>query len=199
MVQQSMNTSLQDKWIYPWGTNYSSTKMYKELIAGELSPPIFKQIWKCATMLRYKIFFWLLLHDRVNSRNLLHRKSFYLPSYECVLCHTHTMETSMHLLWDCDFALNSWSSILGQRYRGISVFDEVSLSIQALSTPIAMEVIIMGCWNIWMQRNGVILKAILASVLSWRASSRADLLLLKHRIKDKFADSLSSWIDQCLA
>lgn len=67
------------------------------------------------------IFFWLLLHDRVNTRNLLHRKSFHLPSYNCELCHSNTEETSLHLFWDCDFAFSCWESILGHRHRGVSL------------------------------------------------------------------------------
>lgn len=108
--------------------------------------------------------FWLLIHDRVNSRNLLHRKSFHLPSYSYELCQSNTEETTLHLFWDCDFSLNSCNSIIGHRSRGISVFGEILLTIQALPAPIAMEVTIMGCWNIWMQRNGKIFKAQSASV-----------------------------------
>lgn len=112
---------------------------------GEPAPSIFPKIWKNATMLRYKIFFWLLLHDRVNSRNLLHRKSFHLPLYNCELCHSSTEETALHLFWDCNFAFSCWESILGHRNRGISVYDEITLLAQALPTPIGMEIIIMGC------------------------------------------------------
>jgi hypothetical protein len=33
-----------------------------------------------------KVFFWLLLKDRLNTCNLLLRKNKILPSYNCVLC-----------------------------------------------------------------------------------------------------------------
>ena len=79
-----------DKWTYPWGTSYSSIKMYKELTKGQQAAPLFQKLWKNATMLRYKIFFWLLLHDRVNTRNMLQRRSFHLPSYNCALCQMNT-------------------------------------------------------------------------------------------------------------
>ena len=84
---------------------------------------------------------------RVNTRNLLQRRSFHLPSYNCELCDVHTEETALHLFWDCSFALNCWESLLGSRQRGISVYDEVLLLLQALPSSIAMEIIIMGCWT----------------------------------------------------
>jgi hypothetical protein len=83
--------------------------MYKILIEGELAPPLFPKIWKNATMLRYKIFFWLLMHDRANTWNLLHRKSFHLPSYNCALCTSNTEETALHMFWDYNFALTCWA------------------------------------------------------------------------------------------
>lgn len=132
-----------DKWIYPWASDFSSIKMYKLLKQGVPAPPIFAKIWKNASMLKYKIFFWLLMHDRVNSRNLLHRKSFHLPSYNCALCHAHTEETSHHLFWDCDFALSCWDSIITNINRGTSLYDEIIIFAQALPAPIAMEILIM--------------------------------------------------------
>lgn len=45
---------------------------------------VFKWIWKSARRLRHKILFWLLLHDRVNTRNLLKRKKFHLDCYDRV-------------------------------------------------------------------------------------------------------------------
>ena len=86
-----------DKWIYPWGSEYSSIKMYKLMTQGEQATPLFTKIWKNATILRYKVFFWMLLNDRVNTRKLLQRKSFHLPSYNCELCDAHTEETALHL------------------------------------------------------------------------------------------------------
>jgi hypothetical protein len=150
-------------------------------------------------MLRYKIFFWFVLHDRVNSRNLLHRKSFHLPSYNCELCHQHTEETALHLFWDCEFASECWGSILGRWKRGISIFDEITLLTEAFPPNIAMKISIMGCWNIWMQRNGKIFRSQPRAVQAWRRSLRTDLLLLKHRVKNKFEALLSNWVDQFLS
>jgi hypothetical protein len=49
-------------------------------------------------------FFWLLLLDGLNTRNLLCRKNFYLQSYDCVLCSNNAEETLEHLFFDCTFS-----------------------------------------------------------------------------------------------
>ncbi|VAH28447.1 unnamed protein product [Triticum turgidum subsp. durum] len=81
-------------------------KMYKHLLGPHDTHLLFKDLWKAASRIRHKIFFWLLLHDRVSSRSLLKRKNFLLQSYECAICQDHVEETSLHLLWDCHFALS---------------------------------------------------------------------------------------------
>uniref|UniRef100_A0A453T9P9 Reverse transcriptase zinc-binding domain-containing protein n=1 Tax=Aegilops tauschii subsp. strangulata TaxID=200361 RepID=A0A453T9P9_AEGTS len=111
IVQNTALTNAHDKWCYPWqNPEYSSIKMYHQLQEQEKAPPSFAKIWKCTAMLRYKIFIWLLLHDRVNVRNLLHRKKIILPNYKCELCNCSTEETTLHVFWDCPFALSCWDS-----------------------------------------------------------------------------------------
>jgi hypothetical protein len=46
--------------------------------------PHFVWIWKSSFQPKHKFFFWLLIHDRINTRNLLKRKNMILPSYDCV-------------------------------------------------------------------------------------------------------------------
>ena len=103
-ITQSLQITNQvDRWIYPWGNTYLLSKCIRSY-KGEPATPILKKLWKNAAILRYKIFFWLLLHDRVNTRNMLQRRTFYLPCYNCALFPMNTDETSQHLFWDCDFA-----------------------------------------------------------------------------------------------
>lgn len=39
---------------------------------------MFKWIWKVANRVRHKIFCWLLMHDRVNTRNILRKKFIWI-------------------------------------------------------------------------------------------------------------------------
>lgn len=72
------------------------------------------------------------------------------------------------------------------------------LMLQELPPNLAMEIALLGCWNIWMQRNSKIFKSQPPSVLSWKRMLTSDLLILKLRIKTKFEDALQNWIDQYL-
>ena len=106
---------------------------------------------------------------------------------------TKPEETSQHLVWDCDFALDCWSSIT-TRQKGFNTIEEMDNMIRNLPVGIAWEIVIMGCWNIWMIRNNLIFKNIASSSHTWRANLRQDLQLILHRIKSKHFDLLQAWI-----
>jgi hypothetical protein len=56
-----------------------------------------------------KVLFWLLLKDRLSTRNILKRKNRALPSYDCVLCQLQLEETLEHLFLHCPFAISCWN------------------------------------------------------------------------------------------
>ena len=189
-------TDSNDSWYTIEGSDaYSSMKIYNKLKEGPSAHEIFRKIWKSNAILKFKVFFWLLLKDRLNTRNLLHRKSFHIQSYSCVLCNLDIEETSLHLFWDCPFALNCWNSICHGKNRGISVTDECMLSMATLPKEIATDIVIMGCWNIWMQRNGKIFKGIQPAETSWKHLLKKDLQVLGYRIKTKHLACLKRWIE----
>ena len=74
--RQSEYLDALDTWSYIWGNEfYSSIKAYKVLIGHKQTPPHFSWIWKSSCQPKNKVFFWMLLHDRVNTRNLLRGKT----------------------------------------------------------------------------------------------------------------------------
>jgi hypothetical protein len=42
-------------------------------------------IWKSCCQLKHKIFLWLLLKDRLSTRDLLRRRNMILDDYTCVV------------------------------------------------------------------------------------------------------------------
>jgi hypothetical protein len=77
------------------------------------------------------------------------------------------------MFWDCTFAQNCWNSIIPDKERGSSFYDEASLARNRLPNGIQMEIIIMGCWNIWNERNKMF-KNERASLQSWKKQVRRD-------------------------
>jgi hypothetical protein len=61
-----------DIWVYHWsGGLYSSRQYYKYKFQSIMPPPPFCWIWKAKCVPRIKLFAWLLLVDRLNTRDML--------------------------------------------------------------------------------------------------------------------------------
>jgi hypothetical protein len=72
-----------DTWSYIWGIDkFSTTNAYKFMMGVQHAPKFFTWIWESSCQPKHKFFFWLLLHDRLNTRNLLRRKNCNLQSYD---------------------------------------------------------------------------------------------------------------------
>lgn len=99
-------TRRHDQWKFIWNnTKYSTKKTYIELMGKppHASAP-FTWIWKSACLSKQKFFFWLLIQDRLNTRELLIRKNFYGEDETCVPCSENDTKDIMHLFFSCDFS-----------------------------------------------------------------------------------------------
>ena len=166
-----------DIWQFtPGQVTYKVSTAYATLtIAPEIIPAI-KWLWKTCCQLKHKIFFWLLLNDRINTRALLQRKGFFLQDYTCVMCNLHALETRDHLFFHCQFAQLCWSYICTNwqpAHTGIQ--EEISNLKQLLSVPYAMEIIILTCWAIWTTRNDHIFQHIQPSIYRCRKKLKEEL------------------------
>ena len=91
-------------WSYIWGTPYfSSVKAYVHLTGHRVIHNAFKWLWKSSCQNKHKVFFWLLLKDRLSTREILKRRNMYLPDYSFV-CYGQVVEESLeHLFIQCHF------------------------------------------------------------------------------------------------
>lgn len=112
LLQNFMPEATQeDQWTYIWGNPiFKSKRAYKALRGAAPSSPVFKWMWQSCCRGRHKFFFWLLLRDRLNTRNILRRKRKILDDYNCPLCAANTEETFFHLFFQCSFS--QWCSRL---------------------------------------------------------------------------------------
>lgn len=86
LVQSFQNLQLQhtpDRWSYTWGSTYSSSRAYRYLIGHRQVHHCYSWFWRSACQHKRKVFFWLLLKDRISTRQLLRRRSMYLDDYNC--------------------------------------------------------------------------------------------------------------------
>lgn len=139
-------------------------------------------------------FFWLLLMDRLSTRNMLRRKRMHLDDYNCVLCQQLTEETIMHLLFYCPFAVACWDSLNFGFADNLPVPQIFAAWRVFLNAPFALDIFILACWSIWMMRNDVIFRNKVSSVQDFKRNLTVEALLLLHRSKARFTPSLESWI-----
>ena len=82
----------------------------------------------------------------------------------------------------------------------MSFYEDLVLALEKLPAPIAMDVIILGCWNIWSKRNGKIFRMEVPTLSTHTFLVKKDLLRLGHRVKSKnfdcFRDGLILMLDE---
>ncbi|KAM3292613.1 hypothetical protein ACQJBY_036379 [Aegilops geniculata] len=196
LIASRTTSDNRDRWKYHWASGqYSSMKMYKRLMGNYKAHSIFQNLWGTHCRLRHKIFGWLLLHDRINTRNMLHRRNMHLPDSTCALCLDKVEEPLLHLFWNCPFALSCWDVIAPGRTRGISTFDEIVLISNQLPKDLALDIIIMSCWSIWSVRNDKIFRSAPPSIDSWKFHLSEGLWAVQLRAKDDKAIKVKEWTD----
>ena len=84
------------------------------------------------------------------------------------------------------------------KQRGTLVYEETMLALQRVPLEFGMEIIVLGSWNIWIQRNGKVFKIEQPTIQNWRRILAQDLNLLQHRIKGNFKPKLLEWISNNL-
>ena len=70
-----------DSWTYIWAkSRFSSKKAYEQIIGFMPCNPIFKSLWKTSCENNQNFFLWLLIKDRLSTRELLKRRNMELPT-----------------------------------------------------------------------------------------------------------------------
>jgi hypothetical protein len=122
-------------------------KAYVHLIGSRPVHPSFNWLWKAATQKKHKIFFWLLLKDRLGTQNIWRRKSQALPSYDCILCTFEHEETVEHLFSHYPFAHACWS-IFNLQIIQADPFQILTSMRAQLNVSFFMDIIIILSWTI---------------------------------------------------
>nr|CAE04648.2 OSJNBa0061G20.4 [Oryza sativa Japonica Group] len=160
-----------DAWSYIWGNmKYSSQKFYA-LNFRAIKPPVhFLWLWKCNAVSNVKVFGWLLMMNRFNTKFMLDYKNCAPPDCDlsCVLCQSVAIEDPMHLIFLCPFAQNCWS-LLGITWDTTlpleGMFIRAKLDYQGSCF---IEKFLYAAWHIWKQRNGFIFEQKIPSFITWR-------------------------------
>lgn len=80
-------------------------RAYRQLKGFSTLHPVYRWLWQSSCQNKHKVFFWLLIKDRLSTRELLRRKHMELPDYNCILCTISIEEALSHLFLACPFAI----------------------------------------------------------------------------------------------
>jgi hypothetical protein len=185
-----------DTRVFPWGNStYTSAKFYNFIFAQAPTDHALPSIWKSKCLPKLRVFAWLLMKDRLNTKDLIIRKSWKLddgPS--CVLCTNQMLETRDHLFFECPFAVACWE-FTGIRWDSSELISpRFALARDSFIGPCFMEIAICAAWNIWKERNDLIFKQQNPSLRRWKVRFQSDLLLHQHRVKPAMVQPLLDWI-----
>jgi hypothetical protein len=157
----------------------------------------FQWLWKSKCTPKMKFFGWLLLSDRINTRNMLRRRNFILNSgYNCLLCDTPPEETIEHIFFHCPFSQECWSALNIIWPFGGTRLQIIEHGKTQWRDPLFMEVFLIGARNIWKERNNMHFKNITPTVAAWRRRFKEDFGLLIHRTKEGIHPYIAHFISR---
>jgi hypothetical protein len=193
--EQIALSNAHDRWRYIWGSdNYSSQKAYRFFMGQTQVHPIYRLLWKSKCQPKHRVFYWLWLKNRLNTRDMLRRKNMELDSYSCENCLWQREETLYHLFLRCNFAKACWNSI-GITPPRISNPEEASANLKhQLNVPFSMEIIILMTWSIWKSRNKWLFSNKDPSVHRCTQEFCKELRLIMHRARGNFDISIPNWL-----
>ena len=186
-----------DSWKFYWGgTKYSNKRIYLEYMGNPAdAPKPFQWIWKSCTLPRQKFFFWLLLQDRLNIRDLLNRKNFYIETSKCELCDDEPNEHLMHLFFSCDFSQNFWMNI-GYQWDTDHNLMEMLLEGRKQDTyGCFKECLIAGCWSLWKHRNSIIFDHKVKNMAFCISMFKKHFIMIIKKAKPGLKEGMQSWLD----
>lgn len=185
-----------DTWSFPWNNvKYSTSKVYQALLNKPKAPAPFQWIWKSPCLPKHKFFFWLMIQDRLNTKDLMERKKFYVESNTCVLCDSGEKETMKHLFFDCIFSQNMWGT-LGQTWNSDLQFIDMLIDAKNKSTNVFFKIaMITGCWSIWNHRNKIIFDGEIRSLQLCYSFFVDSVHVIRHRIKPSLKEGMQAWLD----
>jgi hypothetical protein len=196
IIDVSLNPEADDKWDINLNSGgFRPSKVYIHAFKHlEIHQPSC-WIWRSKCNSKHKLFAWLILHDRINTKDMMLRRHWHVTdNHSCILCRINFLEDWRHLFFNCVFNTRIWNYLQIPWNPG-NTMESILLAKRSFIGPCFSEIVILACWCIWKQRNGWIFKSIRPTFRRWKASFIHEVTMLKHRVKDDIVHKLLSWID----
>jgi hypothetical protein len=97
---------------------------------------------------KLRVFAWLLLMDRLNTKDLMQRKNWTIDDgVHCVLCGTHVTESRDHLFFSCPYAAACWTKIRISWDPSIPLSQRIQRAKRLFTGQCFMQIFICAAWN----------------------------------------------------
>jgi hypothetical protein len=202
-ITSQLNEDLLDRmspdiWKPTWGAEHFKAKdFYNNCFSNYEAPDHISAIWKSKCTMKHKVFAWLMLVDRINTRDMLRRRHFNIGSvFSCLTCRSGEDETRNHLFFTCPFSLTCWD-LMGIKWNtNLPLGHMIAEAKQTWDKPLFTEAVILGAWNIWKIRNRKLFEGVTPDKEAWRRQILQDLDILKYRVKNSQKTSLHILVSQ---
>ena len=145
--------------------------------------------------IKAKFFFWLLLLERLNTKDLMTRKHFYVEDVNCVLCTDDFNEDLIHLFFGCEFSKSFWESINYSWDIELELIEMLMEGKQRQNNICFREALLVGCWSIWNHRNKIIFDNEIFSLDRCLAMFKDSFSLIMCRAKPSLKEGMQQWLD----
>jgi hypothetical protein len=122
----------------------------------------------------------------------------HLDDYNCDVCSLISEETQLHLVLDCQFAVECWSTLGLVIHNSADPFDTITSFRVQLGVPFSMEIIISMSWAIWSVRNDAIFRNVQPQISNAKRHFRKDFAQVILRAKKPYVPSISQWLEACV-
>ena len=145
--------------------------------------------------MRIKVFGWLLIHDRLNTRNMLKRRHFNIgDDHTCLLCGLQVEETVDHMIFSCPFSQSCWARLNIAWPTFPCRLDLLQTTKDGWPNPFFYETFLTPTWSIWKERNNKHFRRVDPSINSWLRRFKEDFGLLQHRTKRAHSSLITSFL-----
>jgi hypothetical protein len=144
-----------------------TSKLYRLVTSVIDACAHFNFIWQNHALPKVKFFAWLLLQEHIQCKSNLKKKNI-LDTDVCELCN-QSAETTSHLISGCSFAQRFWRHLGWEPLIIPPAADLWKIQAQAgAPTRSLPTMVLLCCWNLWIQRSRRTLALVLASFPAWR-------------------------------
>lgn len=160
----------QDMIVWRWETSgvYTAKSVYRMLSGGGLIKWHFQYTWKSKVPPSAKLFAYFMLHGKILTREVLRRRGMHLGMH-CALCQDCPVESIVHVLFLCPYAVTVWFNVALLLDRPIfqiagtvhQIWEASWAKVQqqgGMSKQDWCSRFICVAWSIWKQRNMVIFR-----------------------------------------